>query len=76
MELREIKLSTILLRIKACKKLQDYKQAYEDATKLWYLMSPSERKQNSHFKIEYIYELKLLRNYTQPYQTKQVGEER
>lgn len=40
LELREIKLSSILLRIKASKKLQDYKQAYEDANKLWYLMSP------------------------------------
>lgn len=47
-------MSSILLRMKACKKLQDYKQAKEDANKLWYLMSPSERKQNAHFKKEYI----------------------
>lgn len=40
--------------MKANKKLQNYKQAYEDADKLWSLMSPSERHQNAHFKKEYV----------------------
>lgn len=43
LELREIKMSSILLRMKANKKLQEYYGAYSDAQKLWYLMSPSER---------------------------------
>lgn len=57
LELREIHMSSILLRMKANKKLQNYTQAYEDAKKVWCLMSPSERKQNSHFMQEYIHEL-------------------
>ena len=42
MELREIKLSSILLRMKCYKKLQKYEEALADAQKLWGLMSPSE----------------------------------
>jgi hypothetical protein len=43
MELREIKLSSILLRMKSLKKLQHYPEALQDAQRLWGLMSPSER---------------------------------
>jgi len=44
LELREIKLSSILLRMKAYKKSLNYVSAYQDSLKLWSLMSPSERK--------------------------------
>lgn len=57
MELRDIKLSSILLRMKACKKMLKYAEAYEDAKKLWGLMSPQERVNNSHFKETYVNEL-------------------
>jgi hypothetical protein len=40
MELRDIKLSSILLRMKANKKALRYGEAYSDAQKLWGLMSP------------------------------------
>ena len=42
LELREIKLSSILLRMKIYKKVQRYEEAYKDSVKLWLLMSPSE----------------------------------
>lgn len=42
LELREIKLSSILLRMKIYKKFQRYEDAFKDSTKLWLLMSPSE----------------------------------
>ena len=60
LELRDIKLSTILLRMKAHKKLLNYSDAYCDAKKLWSLMSPSERTNNNHFKDQYLNELKIL----------------
>ena len=53
-------MSTILLRMKAHKKLFSYLDAYNDAKKLWSLMSPSERTNNSHFKDQYLNELKIL----------------
>ena len=59
-ELREIKLSSLLLRMKAYKKLQMYKEAFVDSEKLWGLMSPSEKKTNAHFQQEYIQELMIL----------------
>jgi hypothetical protein len=40
MELRDIKLASILLRTKANKKALKYKDAFTDAKKLWGLMSP------------------------------------
>jgi len=60
MELRDIKLSSILLRVKANKKALRYGEAYFDAQKLWGLMSPQERINNSHFKENYINELQIL----------------
>lgn len=60
LELREIKLSSILLRMKCLKKLQKYPEAYVDACKLWNLMNPQERRQNAHFQSEYLAELRLL----------------
>lgn len=40
MELRDIKLASILLRTKANKKALKYADAFTDAKKLWGLMSP------------------------------------
>ena len=60
LELREIKLSSILLRMKANKKCQNYVSAYQDSMKLWSLMSPSERITNKHFQGEYVNELRIL----------------
>ena len=40
LELRDIKLSSILLRMKAYKKIQRYQEALADAKKLWGLMNP------------------------------------
>ena len=40
MQLRDIKLASILLRTKANKKALRYADAYSDAKKLWALMSP------------------------------------
>ena len=65
LELRDIKLSTILLRMKAHKKLLNYSDAFIDAKKLWSLMSPSERVNNSHFKEQYLNELKILSEHCQ-----------
>jgi lipopolysaccharide biosynthesis regulator YciM len=65
MELREIKLSSILLRMKAYRKLQQYQSAYKDADRLWNLMNPSEHKQNSTFKTDYVQELKILSDFEQ-----------
>ena len=56
-------MSTILLRMKAQKKILNYSDAYDDAKKLWSLMSPSERTNNSHFKDQYLNELKILSNH-------------
>ena len=67
MELRDIKLSSILLRTKANKKALRYPEAFEDAKKLWALMNPQERINNCHFKDTYVNELEILTNH---YQTK------
>jgi hypothetical protein len=65
MELRDIKLASILLRTKALKKVLKYSEAYEDAKKLWALMSPQERVNNSHFKETYLTELQILTGHFQ-----------
>jgi len=60
MQLRDIKLASILLRTKANKKALKYGDAFNDAKKLWALMSPQERVNNSHFKETYLNELSIL----------------
>lgn len=60
MELRDIKLSSMMLRMKCNKKLQRYKEAFREAEKIWNLLSPSERTENANFKIEYLDELRIL----------------
>ena len=60
MQLRDIKLASILLRTKANKKALKYADAFTDAKKLWALMSPQERINNSQFKETYLNELQIL----------------
>ena len=50
LELREIKLSSLLLRAKAFKKQFKYSDALDDSVRLWSLMTESEKTKNAHFK--------------------------
>ena len=65
MELRELKLQSLVLRMKAYRKALMYDEAFLDAKKAWELMTPKERAKNITFKQEHLNELQVLKKHNQ-----------
>ena len=61
MELRELKLQSLMLRMKAFRKAMMYEEAYLDAKKTWEQLTPKERANNFTFKQHHLMELQILR---------------